>query len=156
MLATQSFNQTYQWVGNDLFALLDLWSEKLNWGMVSFNDNPYDGKSSCTKLRTDPWGYATGGEEPLPSWQPNTAYAPPPSPSPVIQVAVGSVNYIFQAGTSGASGAVQPAWPTTEGATVTDGTVTWTNIGLKSSSTCFGDEVDYLKKANAPWLQYVH
>jgi hypothetical protein len=156
MLTAQSYNLTYQWVGNDLFGLTDLWSEKLNWGMVSLSDNPYDGKSSCGKQRTDPWGYATGGEEQLPSWQPSTSYAPPPSPDPIIQVAIGGANYIFQASTSGASGTAQPAWPATPGASVTDGTLTWTNVGLKTSSGCFGDEVDYLKQANAAWQQYAH
>jgi len=38
-------------------------NEKLNWGLVSPHDNPYDGKSATIKgAGPDQWGYPTGGE----------------------------------------------------------------------------------------------
>ena len=45
------------------WALHDSWGEKENWGLISLKDNPYDGRSAVVRLGTDPWGYATGGEE---------------------------------------------------------------------------------------------
>ena len=38
--------------------------------------------------------------------------------------------YIYQCTTAGTSAGSAPTWPTTVGATVTDGTVVWTNIGI--------------------------
>jgi len=151
MLGTLSYNQSYQWVGMDIFGLLDHWMEKINWGPVSLNDNPYDGKSACTEKRVDPWGFTTGGEEVLPSWQPATVFAPAPSSAPRIQVNVSGSLYIFEATTSGISGIVAPAWPVAVNSTITDGTVTWKNVGPKSSASCFGDAIDFMKQGNALW-----
>jgi hypothetical protein len=64
MLTTPSYNGTYQWVGVNWWGLADFWpSEKTNFGLLSLNDNPYDGKSATTTIRKDPWGFPTGGEE---------------------------------------------------------------------------------------------
>jgi hypothetical protein len=62
LLSTPSFNGTYQWVGSTWWGLNDYWNEKMNWGLVSLSDNPYDGKSARPQAMTDPWGFKTGNE----------------------------------------------------------------------------------------------
>ena len=41
----------------------DHWGEKVNFGLVSFSDNAYDGQEAVVNRGTDPWGWPTGGEE---------------------------------------------------------------------------------------------
>lgn len=43
--------------------------------------------------------------------------------------------YVYEVTTAGTSHSSPPTWPTTIGATVTDGTVTWTNVGTDSLVT---------------------
>lgn len=50
-------------IGINWWGLVDFWNERIDWGLVSLNDNPYDGKSATKVARTDPWGYQTGGED---------------------------------------------------------------------------------------------
>ena len=59
------------------------------------------------------------------TWAATTAYALGAQVKPAT-----SPLYIYQATTAGTSGGSAPTWPTTIGATVTDGTVTWTCIGI--------------------------
>ena len=68
--AVNSFLKTTNTVYNDhtvigfrWWALLDNWAEKANWGLITLEDNPYDGTSAVVARGTDPWGYTTGGEE---------------------------------------------------------------------------------------------
>jgi type II secretory pathway pseudopilin PulG len=64
---------------------------------------------------------------PTQQWQATTAFGAPPSAAPwMAYVAPVTKNgFIYFAQTAGTSGATEPAWPTTVGATVADGTVTW-------------------------------
>lgn len=144
---------SYPVVGESFWGLTDFPSEAggINWGLVSLNDNPYDGKSACQTARTDLWGYATGAESVVPSWQAATTYATPNGTSGRIQVSISGTIYTFTVSVSGTSGVLAPAWPTVQGAMVTDGTVTWVNTGLKSSARCFGDAIDYVKQVNSLW-----
>jgi Putative Ig domain len=54
---------SYPFIATNWWGLVDFWNEKTDWGLVSLNDNPYDGKSATIVARTDAWGYSTGGEE---------------------------------------------------------------------------------------------
>jgi len=55
---------TYHIVGFYWWGAFDMNSEKLNWGLITPNDNPYDGKSATIAGNgKDQWGYATGGEK---------------------------------------------------------------------------------------------
>lgn len=64
-------------------------------------------------------------------WAASTAYA---SGDYVIPTTFDSISgqqgKIFKCTTAGTSGASQPTWPTSEGGTVTDGTITWTEASL--------------------------
>ena len=55
--------QTKPFIGLTFWDLTDSWSEKANWGLVTFLDNAYDGQESVTAAGADSWGFQTGGEE---------------------------------------------------------------------------------------------
>lgn len=56
--------------------------------------------------------------------------------------AQGQQGVIFVCTTAGTSGASEPTWPSTEGGTVTDGGVTWTEVSLRFQAGTFtGAEV---------------
>ncbi len=54
---------TYPWIGSVWWALVDSWGEKADWGLISLEDNPYDGVCDKTAKTVDQWGYPCGGEE---------------------------------------------------------------------------------------------
>lgn len=54
-------------------------------------------------------------------WNPSTSYAANDDVKPTT----GGGGFIFRATNAGTSGASEPAWPTTFGATIVDGTITW-------------------------------
>lgn len=58
-------------------------------------------------------------------WQATTAYG-----VGAVVVPAARNGHYYRATVAGMSGAVEPAFPTTDGATVTDGTVTWQEAGL--------------------------
>jgi len=61
--AKDSSTGTYHVVGFYWWGAYDMDGEKLNWGLITPRDNPYDGKSSTvTGNGLDQWGYSTGGE----------------------------------------------------------------------------------------------
>jgi len=64
----------------------------------------------------------------VPAWQASHAYA-----AGARVVPVSANNRVYQAGGAGTSAASAPTWPTTVGATVTDGGVTWTCIAYQDS-----------------------
>jgi hypothetical protein len=65
--AADSVTGVHPVVGFYWWGLYDQDNEKINWGLLSVYDNPYDGKSATIMgMRgargKDPWGYSTGGE----------------------------------------------------------------------------------------------
>jgi hypothetical protein len=58
----------------------------------------------------------------VPRWRPNQAYTVGQFVTPTTS----NPNRIYRCTTAGTSGASEPSWPDTDNATVSDGTVTWT------------------------------
>lgn len=67
------------------------------------------------------------------SWAASTAYSTNDKRCPTTANRKG---YQYQATTGGTSGSTEPTWPTDVGGTVTDGSVTWTNIGIMDTWFC--------------------
>lgn len=55
-------NGDFYVVGFDWWDLWDSAREGTNWGLVTLNDNAYDGREAVQAPGTDPWGFPTGGE----------------------------------------------------------------------------------------------
>lgn len=49
--------------GIKLWELVDNWGEKINWGLLTFYDNAYDGTEARVAIGADAWDIRTGGEE---------------------------------------------------------------------------------------------
>lgn len=62
-LAAKGSNGDYFVVGLDFWSWGNKWSEKANWGLVSFKDNAFNGTEAIIAHGTDPWGFSTGGEK---------------------------------------------------------------------------------------------
>lgn len=63
-------------------------------------------------------------------WAASTAYLAGDKRAPRVRN-----GHVYTVTTAGTSDATQPAWPTTSGATVTDGTVVWTETGASWTPT---------------------
>ncbi len=55
-------NGTYHIVGFEWWGMYDMISQQANWGLLTPNDNAYDGRAAIVAKGTDQWGYPTGGE----------------------------------------------------------------------------------------------
>ncbi len=62
IFGSQGSNGDYYVLGTSYWSLTDNSSVKINWGLLSLNDNAYDGKCAVKKPGTDSWGVACGGE----------------------------------------------------------------------------------------------
>jgi len=58
----QGNDGSYPALGFHWWALVDNFSEKHEFGLVSIRDNAYDGIEARRATGTDPWGYPVGGE----------------------------------------------------------------------------------------------
>ena len=56
-------NGTFPVVGFDWWEYMDKPAEGANWGLVTPNDNAYDGKEDVRARGRDRWGFPTGGED---------------------------------------------------------------------------------------------
>ncbi len=55
-------NGTYHIVGFEWWGMYDMITQKTNWGLLTPNDNTYDGREAIIAKGIDRWGYPTGGE----------------------------------------------------------------------------------------------
>lgn len=148
-------------IGYSFWDLVDLWSDNgslINWGLVTAKDNAYDGIQACVATGTDAQGYSTGGELAVPTWQATHPFVSNGGnsglPRDIIQATVSGTTYLFATTTSGTSGGSTPNWAsaTTVGQTVSDGSVTWTNTGVKTIAGCFGNMLTSIISVNQLWL----
>ncbi len=58
--ARDGMTGTYHLVGLEWWEMYDNRGERINWGLVTRRDNPYDGVSATTSPGADSWGYPTG------------------------------------------------------------------------------------------------
>jgi hypothetical protein len=61
-LNAQGANGDYYVLGIDWWELIDNPGEHMNWGLMTGNDNAYDGREAIIAPGADSWGYPTGGE----------------------------------------------------------------------------------------------
>lgn len=101
---------------------------------------PFDGSITWQKISaTIP--LSPGGSEPswtvdtIVAWQPNTSYAVGTKIRPTV-----SNNHFYICTSAGTSGASEPLWPTTEGATIMNGTVKW-----QEKSTISDNNVSWIR-----------
>lgn len=62
LFSSQAPDGSYPMVGLDWWEYMDKVSEGSNWGLVTPQDNAYDGREAVVRRGADRWGYATGGE----------------------------------------------------------------------------------------------
>jgi len=162
-IATQIRNLSYPngshpYVGYGIWGYRDMMNERLNWGLVSYGDNAYDGHEDVTgKVQCSPplQAYTCGGEPAYWTWRAGQMVTvPSTNPGNRIQVDIGGSYYIFEVTQAGMTGNVQPSWPSKGSNTVTDGSVVWKNVGKKSNPNGFGDMITKVKQANALWMRY--
>lgn len=73
-----------------------------------------------------------------------------------VQVVPTTVNnHVYKCTIAGTSGDTEPTWPTTYGATVTDGTAVWTEVGVNKLDGTVQTIDNYYKSDNTEWLMFV-
>jgi lysophospholipase L1-like esterase len=109
----------------------------------SWRSDPYARMVASFAADNDGAGFMFGGNDVLAkgrydqNWAASTAYTYGDRKKPTA-----ANGYHYLCVTPGTTGASQPTWPTTEGATVTDGTVTWLCQRTPTTGDTFVAEVD--------------
>jgi len=62
LFSSRAPDGSYPMVGLDWWEYMDKVSERINWGLVTPQDNAYDGREAVVRRGQDRWGYPTGGE----------------------------------------------------------------------------------------------
>ena len=63
LLNKKTSSGLYPFAGFKHWEVLDNWGESVNWGLITFYDNAYNGKDAVAARGTDAWGFPSGGEE---------------------------------------------------------------------------------------------
>ena len=164
-----ALNATYAATGSHPYVGVGVWSyldmndgNGYRFGLVSSNDNAYDGHEATPGIKTCSaplQAYTCVAETSftLPTWQANSSV---PYGSQFIH-ALFSINgnyYIFESTTGGTTGTTQPNWAANcpaLGNTCTDNGVIWQNMGVwtrSASPNSYGDAVTAVTQGNGLWL----
>jgi hypothetical protein len=161
--ATYSATGSHPYVGTGVWSYLDMNDGNgYRFGLVSQNDNAYDGHEAApgTKTCSPPLQtYMCVAETSftLPTWQANSSV---PYGNQVVHV-VFSINgtyYIFESTTGGTTGSTQPNWASNcpaLGNICNDNGVIWQNMGVWTKSanpSYYGDVVTAMSQGNGLWL----
>ena len=87
---------------------------------------------------------------PLANWQGSTVVVAGQTTVPSVM----NQNGFYFTGTAGTTGGIEPSWPATVGATVVDGTVTWTCTGTTASYSAI--KTDNVETIRAALVQAIH
>jgi hypothetical protein len=160
--AAYSTSGSHPYVGMGVWSYLDMNDGNgYRWGLVTANDNAYDGHEAAPESKTSsaPLGaYTSVADTPytVPTWKANTYYLGPGDHR--WYHAVGNVSgtyYIFETTKEGGTGTSEPAWTATLGGLVVDNGQTWKNIGVWTKSarpSYYGDAITKTTQGNALWL----
>jgi hypothetical protein len=153
---------SHPYVGMGVWSFLDMNDGNgYRWGLVTRNDNAYDGHEATPGSKTcsaplTAYTCVADTAYTTPTWTASTYYLGPGDGRWFNVVAsVGGTYYIFGNTTEGSSGASTPAWTATVGGTVTDGKVIWQNMGAwtkAANPSAYGDAITGITAGNALWL----
>jgi hypothetical protein len=169
MLNYRNNTGLYPWIGLTWFAWTDFeyGGEVNNLGLLTRNDNPYDGVHDCnagTGATTETVGgttYTRSNETVPGGWQAATLYTKPVNISITgseIRVNVSGTIYMYTPDVTGTSGGSQPNFASCTAAdcTISDGaTLVWHNRGVANIPNCYGNLItgtQGMQAANALWI----
>jgi hypothetical protein len=96
--------------------------------------------------------YCWGAPSVLPNWAPTTAEE---VLDPIGPTTGNQNGYWFQCTTPGTTGSTEPAWPSTVGSTVSDGSAVWTCMGLVDAFRIYDtDQTDLMRITLGATLHY--
>ena len=96
--------------------------------------------------------YCWGQPSTITAWTPTTVE---PLLANTIPTRANQNGYWFQVTTAGTTGLTEPAWTTTYGSTVADGSVVWTNLGTVDSFRVYDTDVtDLIRTCLAATMHY--